>query len=280
MPPYPAFNRKNNKQAWGGDREIDGHAALIAQPKEAHFTGSALYAHLCLWNCNRLFQLHARLDHGVVTTDVLPGVNLWKKPKNHLSCKWCKNFFFRCFFVQLNAVWSTSVTRPLHHSLTVKNKKTPDNKALVFIVTDVRMRALTSRNRSLKEESGISFLCDGFSFTPMMGEGFGDLKDLTLRGDRITLSHFKSEFSQINLEKAPVWVVFCRSVFCRTNRCLLRRKRWEPWSHDRAQTAPLHLGSYIVGSLIWTPQHDLIKTNKQTKQQERHWRLFSTPNWP
>lgn len=90
------------------------------------------------------------------------------------------------FFFHLNAVWSTSVTRPLHHSLTVKNRKTPDNKALVFIVTDVRMRALTSRNRSLMEESGIRFLCDGLGFTPMMGKGFGDLKDLTVRGGRIT----------------------------------------------------------------------------------------------
>lgn len=164
--------------------------------------------------------------------------------KNHLSCKWCKNFFFRCLFFHPNAVWSTSVTRPLHHILTVKNKKTPDNKALVFIVTDVRMRALTSRNRSLMEESGIRFLCDGLGFT--------------LRGGWNTLSHFRSKFSQINLEKAPVWVVFCRSVLCRTNRCLLRRKRREPCSHDWAQTSPLHLGSCNVGSLIWTRQHDLI----------------------
>lgn len=164
MPPYPAFNRENNKQAWGGDREIDRHAALIAQPKEAHFTGSALYAHLCLWNCNRLFQLHARLDHGVVTTDVLPGVNLWEKKKIIWVVSGVKTSFSDVFFFHLNAVWSTSVTRPLHHSLTVKNKKTPDNKALVFIVTDVRMRALTSRNRSLMEESGIRFLCDGLGF--------------------------------------------------------------------------------------------------------------------
>lgn len=71
-----------------------------------------------------------------------------------------KTSFSDVFFFRLNAVWSTSVTRPLHHSLTVKNKKTPHNKALVFIVTDVRMRALTPRNRSLMEESGIRFLCD------------------------------------------------------------------------------------------------------------------------
>lgn len=101
---------------------------------------------------------------------------------------WCKNFFFRCFFFffHLNAVWSTSVTRPLHRSLTVKNRETPDNKALVFIVTDVRMWALTSRNRSLMGESEIRFLCDSLGFAPMMGEGLGDLKDLTLRGSRIT----------------------------------------------------------------------------------------------
>lgn len=54
MLPYPAFNGENNKQAWGvgvgvgGDREIDRHAALIIQPKEVHFAGSVLYAHLCL----------------------------------------------------------------------------------------------------------------------------------------------------------------------------------------------------------------------------------------
>ena len=39
---------ENNKQAWGGDGEIDRHAVLITQPTEAHFTGSVLYAHLCL----------------------------------------------------------------------------------------------------------------------------------------------------------------------------------------------------------------------------------------
>lgn len=85
---------ENMKQAGGRRREIDRRALLITQPTEAHCTGSVLYAHLCLWNWNRLFQLHARLDHGIVTIDVLLWVNLWK---NHSSCKWCKKLIFLTF---------------------------------------------------------------------------------------------------------------------------------------------------------------------------------------
>lgn len=100
---------ENNKQAWGGDGEIDRRAVLITQPTEAHFTGSVLYAHLCLWNCNRLFQLHARLDHGVVTIDVLLWVNLCK---NHSSCKWCIKLLFQTisFFISHCSLKHCSIT--------------------------------------------------------------------------------------------------------------------------------------------------------------------------
>lgn len=149
MPPYPTFNGENNKQAWGGDREIDRHAALITQPKEAHFTGSVLYAHLCLWNCNRLFQLHARLDHGVVTIDVLLGVNLCK---NHSSCKWCKKLIFPDYFYFFLKIISHCSLKHFSNTASAlgydaKYKNTPDNKALVFILTVIWTLALANEHK-------------------------------------------------------------------------------------------------------------------------------------
>lgn len=88
----------------GEDREIDRHALLITQPhthtKKDDFTASPLYAHLCLWNCNRLFQLHARLELGVVAIGVPLEVNLCEEIIP--SCKHCKkkkkpSLFRLCF---------------------------------------------------------------------------------------------------------------------------------------------------------------------------------------
>lgn len=93
----PAFNGKTIKKSVWRDREIDRNAVLITQPIEAHHSGPLLYAHLCLWNCNRLFQLCAQLDHNIVTIDVLLRIVHCKK--NHLCCDWCKEKSFFLFWI-------------------------------------------------------------------------------------------------------------------------------------------------------------------------------------
>ncbi len=146
MPSHPAFNGKTINKPGGGDGEIDRRAVLITQPTEAHFTGSVLYAHLCLWNCNRLFQLHAQLDHGVVTIDVLLWVTLWKK-KNHFSCKWCKKkFYFEYFFSSYpTVIFKTAIIQPLHETTDVNTEADQTTKTLFWLSSRHKLWAVTIR---------------------------------------------------------------------------------------------------------------------------------------
>lgn len=158
MSPYPAFNGKTINKPGGGDGEIDRRAVLITQPTEAHFTGSVLYAHLCLWNCNRLFQLHARLDHSAVTIDVLLWVNLCK---NHSSWKWCKKTYFSDFFFSIISHCSLQHCSNTDSALNYGGINR-ENKALVFVLILIcghKLCVMTIRKRSWVVEAEIRFLC-------------------------------------------------------------------------------------------------------------------------
>lgn len=160
MPRYPAFNGENNKQAWGGDREIDRHAVLIAQAKEAHFTGSLLYAHLCLWNCNRLFQLHALLDRGVVTTDAPPAVNVWKKKKNIIWVvsgvkTYFLDYFFPSFLSSQCCLKHFSNAASSSHPDS-KNKKTTHYRAFCLHSADRRMDASSDLKEGIIDRRNVS----------------------------------------------------------------------------------------------------------------------------
>lgn len=160
MSPYPAFNEKTINRPGRGGGEIDRHAALITQPTEAYFTGPVLYAHLCLWNCNRLFQLHARMDHSAVTIDVLLWVNLCK---NHSSCKWCKKLFSdNCFFIISHCSLKHCRNTASAFDNGGKYQNAPENKALVFESTLIyghKLWEVTVRKRSSVYEAEMRFHC-------------------------------------------------------------------------------------------------------------------------
>lgn len=102
-----------NKPEGETGRLIDTQFWSLNQTKKktAHFTASVLCAHLCLWNCDRLFQLHARLERGVVTIDVPLGANLCKNQSHGVKTSLYRLFYFTLLFLwNPFAGWSTCVT--------------------------------------------------------------------------------------------------------------------------------------------------------------------------
>lgn len=166
-----------------------------------------------------------------------------EKKKNHLSCKRCKNFFFgRFFFFFFSSIWNTSVTRPLHHTPTVKTKRQHTTEPFVSTpMTDVWMQALTSRRRSWIEETSQSRSpCDGLGFTPPPPPP--------------PLSQHPNDWG-INRWLDRPWKLVSRLWHAgKTNRCLLRRLRLEE--------------TYVLDAAVWVVHSacDIIS----------HWRLVST----